>query len=100
MPPTMSSWLGSTQGTSQLDAPLEIQRPNDFRSDRTSVSNTPIRLETHSLDLDWDRLRDYEQPPPKSKKRQATSYVWKYGWRLYKPEDGLEYWVNTSNRAI
>ena len=38
--------------------------------------------------------------PKKSKKRQATSYVWKYGWRLYKPEDGLEYWVNTSNRAI
>jgi hypothetical protein len=100
MPPSVSSWLGSTQGTSQLEAPSEIQRLNDFRSDRTAISDTPTYLEPHAMDLDWDRLRGYERPPPKAKKlrRQPTSHIWRYGWRLYRPEDGLEYWIDTRTR--
>jgi hypothetical protein len=30
----------------------------------------------------------------KSKRqRVTTSFIWRYGWRVYKPEDGLEYWI-------
>jgi hypothetical protein len=94
MASNLSSWLGSTPGTSQLEAPSEIQGPHDSRSNRTAVSNAPTYHELQSMDLDWERFRGFERPPPRSKNsRQQTSFIWKYGWRLYKPEDGLEYWI-------
>ena len=94
MPPSLSSWLGSTLRTSQLEAPTEIQRSIDFLSERTVASDEATYLSANTSDINWERMRGYERPiPPLKKQRATTSFIWRYGWRLYKPSDGLDYWV-------
>lgn len=90
----ISSWLSSAAATSELNAPTEIQGRNDFPSDRTAASVNPTDFQETLEGIDWNRLRDFERPPPASKRfRASTSHIWDYGWRLYKPADGLDYWV-------
>jgi hypothetical protein len=94
MPQSVSTWIGSTLATSQLEAPTEIQQPNNFPSDRTAISDDGPYLSANTSDIDWERMHGFELPPPKPKKQRATtSSIWRYGWRLYKPSDGLDYWV-------
>jgi hypothetical protein len=67
MPSTATSLFSSTLGTSDLDIPDHLQRPNDFESTRTEPSredeeNTEVRLEL-------DRLRGYELSRGKKKLR-------------------------------
>jgi len=32
-------------------------------------------------------------PPRQKRLKPLTSWIYKHGWRLYKPADGLEYWI-------
>lgn len=90
----MTSWLSSAADTSELNAPTEIQGINDFPSDRTAASVNPAYTHEPLGGIDWNRLRDFERPPPAEKRqRQTSTHIWDYGWRLYKPADGLDYWV-------
>lgn len=58
MTSTTSSLFSSAPGTSQLDAPNEIQRPRDFRSTRAE----PIREEEENTEprLELSRLEGFE----------------------------------------
>jgi hypothetical protein len=90
----ITSWLGSTVATSQLDAPTEIQHTNDFPSDCTAVSDDQLPNPPSTFGIDWSRLRGFEHPPPADKRiRINSSFVWRHGWRLHKPEDGQDYWI-------
>jgi hypothetical protein len=87
MPSTATSLFSSAPGTSQLDAPEEIQRPNDFESTRTErftegEENTEPRL-------DLARLQGYELAPGRKK---LKSFIWEHGWRLI-DEEGMSHWV-------
>jgi hypothetical protein len=94
MPSDITSWLGSAAPTSQLEAPSEIQRTNDFPSNRTTASIEPTFTQDPLEGIDWERLQGFERLPPKAKRhRPYTSWIYSYGWRLYKPADGLEYWI-------
>jgi hypothetical protein len=96
--PTMASeirsWLSSAAATSELNALTEIQGINDFPSNQTAASVNPTNSQEPLEGIDWNCLQDFEQPPPASKHfRASTSHIWDYRWRLYKPADGLDYWV-------
>jgi hypothetical protein len=95
MASTISSWIGSAAATLALHVPSEIQRTNDFQSDRTAASIEPTYYQPDSYEgIEWDRLRAFERMPPKNKRQKPlTSWVWDHGWRLYKPADGREYWI-------
>jgi hypothetical protein len=87
----VTSWLTSAAATPELDAPTELQRTNDFPSNYTSFSDDTTELPTF-LDIDWDRLRGYEHPPPQPKRiRGKSSFVWRHGWRLRRALDGQDY---------
>jgi hypothetical protein len=89
-----SSYFTTPALTSQLEAPTEIQQSIDFPSDRTTASIREITSNSNYDEIDWSRLRGFEMPPPKQKRQRAPkSHVWTYGWRLYKPREGREYWV-------
>jgi hypothetical protein len=47
----IASWLSSAAGTSELNAPTEIQRTNDFPSNHTTASDDTLDLPTF-LDID------------------------------------------------
>jgi hypothetical protein len=64
----ITSWLGSTVATSQLDAPTEIQHTNDFPSDCTAVSDDQLPNPPSTFGIDWSRLRGFEHPPPADKR--------------------------------
>jgi hypothetical protein len=91
----ISSWLGSAAPTSALDVSTLIQCTNDFPSDRTTASIEPPHLPEVSYEnIDWDRVQGYERLPPKQKcQKSLTSWIWNHGWCLWKPADGLEYWI-------
>jgi hypothetical protein len=89
----ISSWITSAAPTSELNAPTELQRTNDFPSNRTTDSDDTAETPTF-FDIDWDRLRGYEHPPPQHKRlRGKPSFVWRHGWRLRKIQDGQDYWI-------
>ena len=89
----ISNWL-STTATSAHQVPTEIQRTNDFPSNRTTASIEPTFVPEDLEGADWSRLQGFERQPPKQKKhRPYTSWIYLWGWRLYKPSDGLEYWI-------
>jgi hypothetical protein len=88
------SYFVSPAPTSQLEAPSEIQQLIDFPSDRTTASINETENHANFEGLDWQRLRSFEHPPPKAKRQRAPkSFVWKHGWRLYKPATSREYWI-------
>jgi len=90
----ITSWLSSAAATSELNALTEIQGINDFPSNRTTASVNPSNTQEPLEGIDWNRLRDFERPPPAAKRqRQTSSHIWDYGWRLHKRIDGLDYWV-------
>jgi hypothetical protein len=94
MASTTSSYFGSPAPTSQLEAPSEVQQSIDFPSDRTIASTNETENHATFEGLDWQRLRGFEHLPPKNKRhRGPKSFVWKHGWRLYKPITGREYWI-------
>jgi hypothetical protein len=75
-----SSYLGSSTFTSQLEAPSEVQQSIDFPSDRTIASMDENMNHASFEGIDWQRLRGFEQPPPKCKRhRVAKSFVWRHG---------------------
>jgi hypothetical protein len=90
----ISSWIKSAAPTSALDIPTELQRTNDFPSDRTTATIEPTYQQDSYEGVDWDRVRDFERLPPRQKRlKPLTSWIYRHGWRLYKPSDGLEYWI-------
>ena len=94
MASSISSYFGSPTPTSQFEAPSEIQQSIDFPSDRTSASLQDVTSPSTYEGLDWTRLRGFEMPPVQRKRhRQPTSFIWRYGWRLYKQDEGLDYWI-------
>jgi hypothetical protein len=94
MTSNISSYFGSSTPTSQLEAPSEIQQSIDFPSDRTAVSVQDVTSTSTYEGLDWTRLRGFEMPLVKHKRhRLPTSHIWSYRWRLYKPEEGRDYWI-------
>jgi hypothetical protein len=89
-----SSYFGSPAPTSQLEAPSEIQQLIDFPSDRTTASTDGTENHASFEGIDWQRLRGFEHLPPRGKRaRTPKSFVWKHGWRLYRPDTGREYWI-------
>jgi hypothetical protein len=95
MPSTISDFFSNAPGTSQLYAPSEVQRPEDFDSTVTTGStendsSTPLAYK----DVDWRRLEGFEIPPPTNKRYRAqTSFVWAFGWRLFYRAESIEYWL-------
>jgi len=88
------SYFGSSVPTSQLKAPSKIQQSIDFPSDRTTASTDETENHTTFEGIDWQRLRSFKHLPPRDKRLRATkSFIWKHGWRLYKPATGREYWI-------
>jgi len=89
MPRTATSFFSSAPGTSQLEVPKEIQRPQDFESTQTDAPQEEDST-TSDQALDLSRLRGYTLP--RSKKKKQRSFVWKHGWRLLNSE-GKDYWL-------
>jgi hypothetical protein len=104
MASTISDYLSSVAPSSRVEAPSEIQLPIDLTSDRGTISvEADLATAANTAGLDWSRLQGFELPPNKTKRQRVSrSYVWQYGWRLYKPTNGHEYWVcklcHSSNR--
>jgi hypothetical protein len=104
MASTISDYLSSVAPSSRVEAPSEIQLPIDLTSDGGTISvEADLATAANTAGLDWSRLQGFELPPNKTKRQRVSrSYVWQYGWRLYKPTNGHEYWVcklcHSSNR--
>jgi hypothetical protein len=95
MPSTISDFFSNALGKSQLYAPLEVQRPDDFDSTMTtgSTENDSATLPVYK-DVDWRRLDGFEILLPTNKRYRAqTSYVWAFGWRLFYRAESIEYWL-------
>jgi hypothetical protein len=95
MASTIADFLSSAPLTSQLYAPSEVQRRDDFASTATTASTTTDSTTPLAYkDVDWQRLRGFELPPPRSKRyRTPTSFIWAFGWRIYHRAEGVEYWL-------
>jgi hypothetical protein len=89
MPSTIASHFSTAPPTSQLYAPTEVQRPDDFDSTATTIS-TDTRY-SRDDNLDWTRLVGYIATPRLSKR--PKSFVWLYGKRIKKVSNGREYWL-------
>jgi hypothetical protein len=60
----------------RLDAPTEIQGINDFPSNRTAAPVNLTDFQEPLEGINWNRLRDFERPPPASKRfRASTSHI-------------------------
>jgi hypothetical protein len=60
----------------RLDAPIDIQRINDFPSNRTAAPVNLTDFQEPLEGIDWNRLRDFERPPPAPKRfRASTSHI-------------------------
>jgi hypothetical protein len=89
-----SSYFRTPAPTSQLEAPTEIQQSIDFPSDRTTASVREVTEDSNYNEIDWNRLRGFEMPPPRHKRhRTPKSHVWQHGWRLHKACEGRDYWI-------
>jgi hypothetical protein len=95
MASTISDYLSSVVLSSRLKTPSEIQLPIDLTSDLSTISvEADLATATNTANLDWSRLQGFELPPTRTKRQRVSrSYIWQYGWRLYKPTNSYEYWV-------
>lgn len=87
MPPSIASFLTSVPPTSELEAPTQVQRPDDFASDRTNRPAESAKIDSR---IDLRRLRGYEPLPHDP---TNTSFIWAYGWRLVRLSDQSEHWL-------
>jgi hypothetical protein len=62
MTSTISDFFSSAPATSQLHAPLEVQRADDFDSTVTTASTETTFNSAGYEDVDWARLLDYKEP--------------------------------------
>jgi hypothetical protein len=79
MATTISDYLSSAPLTDELEAPSEVQRPDDFESTGTtrSTNSTPSR----DIDkIDWSRLHGYIATPRLSKR--PKSFIWMHGYKV------------------
>ena len=92
--PSISDFFSAPPPTSQLYAPSEVQRLGDYDSNATVTSTSELEGSQSSEGIDWTRLHGYELPPPRTKKPKGNvSFVWTYGYRIYDPKKGIEYWL-------
>ena len=73
--------LSSTQATSDLVVPTNIQDPIDFRSTRNEPQKDQPQIPIYYPGLDWDRIASGFGPCPDGK-GSSTSWVWNHGWRV------------------
>jgi hypothetical protein len=97
---SIRSYLSSSLGTSELHAPTQIQRPDDFPSTVTSSSTeTPLNLAGYE-DVGWSRVLGYKEP---ANSVLTTSWIYLWGWRVVKAATNEAYWLcrlcHTTSRA-
>lgn len=78
---TSDDGLSSTQATSDLVVPTNIQDPIDFRSTRNEPQKDQPQIPIYYLGLDWDRIASGFGPCPDGK-GSSTSWIWNHGWRV------------------
>jgi hypothetical protein len=73
--------LSSTQATSDLVVPTNIQDPFDFRSTRNEPQKDQPQIPIYYSELNWNRIAPGFGPCPDGK-GSSTSWVWNHGWRV------------------
>jgi hypothetical protein len=73
--------LSSTQATSDIVVPTNIQDPFDFRSTRNEPQKDQPQIPIYYSELNWNRIAPGFGPCPDGK-GSSTSWVWNHGWRV------------------
>jgi hypothetical protein len=97
---SIRSYLSSIPTTSELHAPTQIQRPDDFPSTVTSTFTEPPFNLAGLEDLDWSRVLNHKEP---TNSVLTTSWIYLWGWHVVKAATNEAYWLcrlcHTTSRA-